>query len=191
MVAAGLAVIGLPIGVLWAWIAPPIHGVVALTRDGDRVQAYLGTEGEHFFVAPALLLGLLAVVAVVATALAWQWRAHRGPAMVVGLSVGLVAGTALAMLVGAALVRHRYGAVNVDTAPVTPEHRTFYFTEAPPVLLGHQPLQIAASLLLAAATGALGYALCATWSVRDDLGGYPAVEPSAGVTAGGGAPPRR
>src|SRR5690625_4516218 len=81
IVVAGLAVTGAPVGALWAWLAPPIHGVVALTRDGHRVQAYLGPESEHFFVAAALMLGLLAMVAVVAAALVWLWRAHRGPSM--------------------------------------------------------------------------------------------------------------
>ncbi len=182
LLAAGLAVTGPPIGVLWARIAPPVHGVVALTRDGDRVQAYLGNEAEHFFVAPFLVLGLTGVLAVVAATLAWQWQAHRGPGMVAGLSAGLVAAAALTVLVGAGLAHRRYGAVDIDAAPVTPERRTHYFAEAPPVFFGHTPLQIAATLLLPAAAAALVYALCATWAIRDDLGAYPA------VTAAGGAP---
>lgn len=183
---AAVTVAGGLLGALWAVIAPPIHGVIALTRHGERVQAYLGGEGEHFFVAPALLLGLLAVLAVVATAAGWQWTAHRGPGMVAGLSVGLLAGTALALLIGAVLVHRRYGEVTIDAAPVGPEQRTYYFVEAPPVLFGHQPLQVAATLLLPAATAALAYALCATWSPRDDLGGFPPA-----ITAGVGAPTYR
>lgn len=79
LVAAGSAVTGLLIGALWAWIAPPIRAVVALTRSGERVHDYLGNESEHFFVAPALMLGLLTVLAVVASVWAWQWQQHRGP----------------------------------------------------------------------------------------------------------------
>ncbi|WP_082952518.1 DUF2567 domain-containing protein [Mycolicibacter sinensis] len=173
ILAVGLAAAGLPMGALWAWIAPPIHGVVALTRGGERVQAYLGNEADHFFVAPFLLLGMLGVVAVVSATLAWQWRAHRGPGMVAGLSLGLTAGAALAALAGAALVHRRYGTVDVDGAPVSPEHRVHYIAEAPPVFFGHTPLQVAATLLLPAATAALVYGLCATWSTHDDLGGYP------------------
>ncbi len=188
MVAGAATGAGAALGVLWACIAPPIHGVVALTRGGERVQAYLGDEGEFFFVAPVLALGLLGVLAVVAAALAWQWRAHRGPGMVAGLSVGLIAAAALAVLVGAGLVRRRYGAVDVETAPVTPDQRFYYFTEAPPVLFGHAPLQVATALLLPAAAAALVYALCATWTARDDLGGYPA---DSDVTSDYGAPPRR
>ena len=52
VLAAGLLIVGAAIGGLWAWIAPPIHGVVALTHEGDRLHDYLGDESEHFFVAP-------------------------------------------------------------------------------------------------------------------------------------------
>ena len=79
----------------------------------------------------------------------------------------------LAALTGSELVLRRYGTIDIDAAPVSPEHRVHYVAEAPPVFFGHTPLQIAASLLLPAATAALVYGLCATWSTRDDLGGYP------------------
>ncbi|EUA41487.1 hypothetical protein I552_0016 [Mycobacterium xenopi 3993] len=45
MVVAGRR--GVVIGALWAWIAPPIHGVVALTHEGERVHDYLGNEADH------------------------------------------------------------------------------------------------------------------------------------------------
>lgn len=189
VVASGLAGTGAAVGVLWAWIAPPIHGVIALTRRGERVQAYLGPESDHFFVAAALMLGLSSVVAVVVAALVWQWRAHRGPGMVVALSGGLIAAGTLAVTVGALLVHQRYDVVDIDGAPVTPDDRVSYFTEAPPVFFGHTPLQIAASLLLPAATAALVYALCAAASARDDLGGHPAAEPvPAPVSTSAGVP---
>ena len=194
IIAAGLTAVGLPIGALWAWVAPPINGVVALTRSGERVRAYLGNEAEHFFIAPFLLLGLLGVVAVVAATLAWQWRAHRGPGMIAGLVVGLGTGAALAVLTGTVLVQRRYGTIDVDGAPLSPEHRVHYVAEGPPVFFGHSPLQIAASLLLPAATAALVYGMCATWSTRDDLGGYPPEpvrRPQPAVTTEGVAPPRR
>ncbi|HEU0192094.1 MAG TPA: DUF2567 domain-containing protein [Mycobacterium sp.] len=203
MVTAGAAVAGAVLGVLWARLAPPAHAVVALTHQGDRVQAYLGDEGDHFFTAPFLALGLLAVLAVVTAALAWQWRPHRGPAMAAGLVAGLVAAAALAVLVGVALVHHRYGAVDIDTAPVTPEHRLYYYAEAPPVFFGHLPLQVAATLLAPAAVAGFAYALCTAFTARDDLGGYPPIEPlavepaaappgaTAEVTTGGGVPPHR
>ena len=84
-VVAGLALTGVVIGALWAWLAPSVHGVVALTKGGERVRAYLGNEADHFFVAAFLVVGMLCVVAVVAAVLVWQWRAHRGPLMVAAL----------------------------------------------------------------------------------------------------------
>ncbi len=176
--AAGLLPAGALSGALWAWIAPPIHGVLALTRQGERLHDYLGDESEHFFVAPFLMLGLLNVVAAVAAVLAWQWRAHRGPGMVAGLCTGAVIAASAAAGVGVLLVHLRYGTVNFDAAPVTHGHPFYYFTEAPPVFFGRSPLQIACTLLLPATTAALVYAVPAAATARDDLGGYPAVDPS-------------
>ena len=136
VIAAGLLIAGAAIGGLWAWIAPPIHGVVALTHEGERVHDYLGDESELFFVAPFLMLGLLNVVAAVAAVLAWQWRAHRGPAMVTGLCAGVVIAAGAAVSVGALLVHLRYGAVDLAAVPVSHGHPVYYFTEAPPVFLG-------------------------------------------------------
>jgi Protein of unknown function (DUF2567) len=177
VVAVGLLLAGVLVGGLWAWIAPPIHGVVALTHDGDRLHDYLGDESEHFFVAAFLMLGLLNVVAAVASVLAWQWRAPRGPGMVAALCTGAVIAAAAAAGVGALLVHLRYGAVNFAAAPVSHKDPVYYFTEAPPVFFGRTPLQIACTLLLPATTAALVYAVPAAATARDDLGGYPAVDP--------------
>jgi hypothetical protein len=176
--ATGLLIAGMLIGGLWAWIAPPIHGVAALTHEGDRVHDYLGDEPENFFVAPFLMLGLLNVVAAVVAVLAWQWRAHRGPSMVTGLCAGMVIAAAAAVGVGVLVVHLRYGAVNFATVRVSHDHPFYYFTEAPPVFFGRSPLQIACTLLLPASTAALVYAIPAAATARDDLGGYPAAPPS-------------
>ena len=175
-VAVGLLPVGVLVGALWAWLAPPLHGVVALTHDGQRVHDYLGGEADHFFVAAFLMLGLLNVVAAVAAVLAWQWRAHRGPGMVTGLCVGVVLAAAAAIGVGIYLAHLRYGTVNFVTVPVSHEHPVFYVTEAPPVFFGTSGLQIACTLLLPAATAALVYAAPAAATARDDLGGYPVVD---------------
>jgi uncharacterized membrane protein len=179
IVIAGLVVAGAVLGSLWSWIAPPVHGVVALAKSGNRVHAYLGNEADHFFVAAFLMLGLLAVLAAVTPVLVWQWRAHRGPQMVAALSVGAGLAAAVATTVGALLVRSRYDVVDVDTAPVTPDHKIYYFTEAPSVFFGHSPVQMATTLLIPAATAALIYALFAVSTARDDLGGYPPVDAPA------------
>ncbi|OBI84278.1 DUF2567 domain-containing protein [Mycobacterium sp. E740] len=169
------AATGVLIGALWSWLAPPVHGVVALTRDGDRVRAYLGDEGDHFFVAAFLLVGMLCVVAVVAAVLVWQWRAHRGPVMTAALATGCMLAAGVAAGLGALLVRLRYGTIDVAGAPVTPEHRVHYVVETPPVFFGHSPLQVALTVLFPAAVAALVYSFMAVSAARDDLGAWPPV----------------
>jgi hypothetical protein len=175
-VVLGLSVKGVFIGGLWAWIAPPIHAVVAITRTGERVHDYLGNESEHFFDAPCLMLGLLSLLAMVAPVLLWQWREHRGPGVVVGLSIGMVTAAAAAGAVGAALVRLRYGALNFDAVPLSADHKLAYVIEAPPAFFSDGPLQLAATLIWPAAIAALVYALFAAGSARDDLGGLPVAD---------------
>jgi hypothetical protein len=173
---AGLTVAGVLVGALWAWLAPPIHGVVALTKKGERIKAFLGNEADHFFVAAVLMVGMLGALAVVAAVLLWQWRTHRGPVTVAALTIGSAAGAGAAAGVGVVLARLRYGVIDIAAAPVSPEHRVHYVVEAPAVFFGHSPLQIAATLLLPAAAGALVYALTAVSTQRDDLGAWPPVE---------------
>jgi hypothetical protein len=173
---AGLTVAGVFVGALWAWLAPPIHGVVALTKSGERVKAYLGNEADHFFIAAFLIVGMLSALAVIAAVLLWQWRAHRGPAMVAALAIGAATAAGAAAGVGAVLVRWRYGAVDIATAPVSPEHRVHYMVEAPAVFFGHSPLLVAATVLFPAAAAALVYALLVVSTQRDDLGAWPPVD---------------
>jgi hypothetical protein len=183
---AALTATGAVVGALWAWLAPPIHGVVALTKSGNRVTAYLGNEGDHFFIAAFMVVGMASAVAVVAAVLVWKWRAHRGPVMTAALTLGCAAAAGAAAGVGAALAHWRYGSIDVAAAPVRPEHRVHYVVEAPAVFFGHGPLQIAATILFPAAVAALVYALMAVSTQRDDLGAWPPVEepvPAPAVTA--------
>jgi hypothetical protein len=77
--------------------------------------------------------------------------------------------------------------VAFDAVPLTGENPVYYFTEAPPVFFGRAPLQIACTLLLPASTAALVYAIPAAAISRDDLGGYPAVDPPYRRTEGAAA----
>jgi len=172
----GASVTGVLIGGLWAWIAPPIHAVVAMTREGERVHDYLGAESEHFFDAPCLMLGLLTVLAVVVSVLVWQWRARRGPGMVTALSLGMVTAAVAASAAGAVLVRLSYGALNFDAVPLPGNSSVAYVIQAPPVFLSDGPLQVATTLLWPAAIAALVYAVLAAANARDDLGALPAAE---------------
>jgi hypothetical protein len=171
-----MTVAGAAIGGLWSWLAPSIHGVVALTKDGDRIYAHIGNEADHFFVAAFMLVGLLCVMAFVAAVWAWQWRAHRGPVMVSALSIGAAAAAGAAAGVGALLVHWRFGTIDIDGAPISPENRVHYVIEAPPVFFGHSPLLAAMTILFPAAVAAVVYALIAVATARDDLGAWPPVE---------------
>ncbi len=176
IVMAALVVAGAVIGALWAWLAPGIHGVVALTRSSERVHAYLGSESDHFFTSAFMFVGMLVVMAVVAAVALWQWTPHRGPVLVAALAAGCALATGVAAGVGVALTHLRFGSVDIAGAPVTPEHRVHYMLEAPSVFFGHTPLQIAGTILFPAAAAAMVYALIAVSTVRDDLGAWPPVE---------------
>lgn len=180
---AALAICGAVLGAVWAWIAPAIHTITALTRSGERVDAFLGKEADNVFVAVAIFVGLLALLAVVSAVLVWQWRAHRGPMLVTALWIGQIGAGAAAAGVGAALAHLRYGTPDREGAVLSPENRVAYFTEAPPVFAGHGPLQIAVTLLLPAAVAALVYALLAVATPRDDLGVWPAESYGPGSAA--------
>lgn len=190
-VIALLTLTGVLIGALWAWVAPPVHGVVALTKDGERVRAHLGTEADNFFVAAFMVVGMLCAMAVIAAVLVWQWRAHRGPVMVAALALGGAVAAAATTGVGALLVHWRYGSIDIGAAPISAEHRVHYVTEAPPVFFGHSPLLVAVTILFPAAIAALVYALTAVAIARDDLGAWPPFEHDdlAPMPTAGSVPP--
>lgn len=179
IVVAALALTGAALGAIWSGIAPPIHTITALTRSGDRADAFLGREADNLFVAAAMMIGLLCMVAVVSAVLVWQWRAHRGPTMATALWIGQIAAGGAAAGVGAALAHARYGTPDHTGVPLSQQNRVHYFTEAPPVFVGHSPLQIAVTLLLPAALAALVYAMMTVANPRDDLGAWPSSDERA------------
>ena len=175
-VVIGLTVAGVAVGALWAWIAPPIHGVIALTKSGDRVHAALGAETDNYFNAAFLFVGLLVVLAVVTAVLVWQWRPHRGPLLCAALAIGSAAAAGAASGVGWLIVRARYDVIDIGGAQISPEHRVVYVTEAPPVFFAASGWLIATSVLFPVAMAALVYSMIAVSSSRDDLGGWPPVD---------------
>lgn len=172
-VVGGLVFSGAALGALWAVIAPPIHTITALTRSGERVDAFLGRDADNLFVAAAMLIGMLAWLAIVSAVLVWQWRGHRGPVLAAALWSGQIAAAAAAAGVGAALAHARFGTPDHQGVRLSPENRVHYFIEAPPVFLGHSPFQVAVTMLLPAALAALTYALMTVATPGDDLGGWP------------------
>ena len=169
---------------MWAWIAPPIHSVIALTKSGDRVHAYLGNESDNFFVAAFLLVGLVVALAVVSAVLVWQWRAasRSGDGRRAGVGSAVAAGAAAG--VGALLVRSRYDVDRHRRRADLARASGALLTEAPPVFFAHSPLLIAASIMFPAAMAALVYALIAVSTSRDDLGGWPPVDQPRDAAAG-------
>ena len=170
---AGLVIPGAMLGAVWAFIAPPIHTITGLAKSGDRVDGFLGREADNVFVASAMFIGLLSMLAVIAAVAVWQWRAHRGPLMVIALWIGMTAAGGAAAGTGVVLAHWRYGTPDRKGVPLSPENRVAYFTEAPPVFMGHSVFQVAVTLLLPAAVGVLVYALMVVATPRDDLGGWP------------------
>lgn len=97
--AAILAVIGLPLGALWALLAPVVH-VVALPGAGTGSPA---GEADHAFDALAIHVLLVASFGVIAGAVAWRRRHRRGPVLLVAAAAGSLVGAILAGRVGALL----------------------------------------------------------------------------------------
>ncbi|MGV1087812.1 MAG: DUF2567 domain-containing protein [Mycobacterium sp.] len=169
-IVVGLAFCGAALGAVWAWIAPPIHTITGLTKSGERLDGFLGRESDNVFVASAMLIGLLTMLAVIVAVLVWQWRSYRGPLMVIALWIGVTLAGATAAGTGAALAHWRYGTPDHKGVVLNPQNRVAYFTEAPPVFMGHNAFQIAVTLLLPAAVAVLTYALMTVATPRDDLG---------------------
>lgn len=87
--------LGAPVGLLWAAVAPRVDVVVS----GENVQlAEPGTSdfiaGDGYFLLAVLLAG------VVGGLLAWRLGREHGPAVVLGLTVGGLAAAYVAMRVG-------------------------------------------------------------------------------------------
>ena len=177
-VTAGMAAAGAVAGAVWAWLAPSVHGVVVVTKSGNRVHEYLGNEADHYFDSAMMMTGLMVGLGVVGAVLTWQWRRRRGPAMALGLATGGIAAAAAAAGVGAGLARLRYGHTDIQAVPA--DHKIHYITEAPAVFFGHGTLQVLTLLLLPAAAAALAYAMMAAASAHDDLGVGSSVSETVG-----------
>ena len=178
MVVVGLALAGAALGALWAWIAPPIHGVIALTKSGNRVHAALGAESDNFFIAAFLLVGLVVALAVVSAVLVWQWRPHRGPVLCTALAIGSAAAAGAAAGVGALIVRSRYDIIDIAGAPISPEHRVHLRDRSPAGVLRALRLADRGDRSCSPRRWPRwSTALIAVSTSRDDLGGWPPVEP--------------
>lgn len=103
-----VAVLGLPLGVLWSWLAPSefvVRSARAATPGG--VLPFVG-QTEHRFddMATFVLLGLAA--GVLTGAALWLLRRRRGPLVLLAAVLGSLIAAWLAMRTGLWLVAGRY-----------------------------------------------------------------------------------
>lgn len=87
--------VGAPVGLLWAALAPRVDVVIA----GTEVQ--LAEPGSNAFIAAdGAFLVAVALAGVVGGVLAWALGREHGPSVVVGLTAGGVLAAVVAMMVG-------------------------------------------------------------------------------------------
>lgn len=147
-----VGLIGIPVGWLWARLAPPQRAIVF--EDGK--PAPLDIETWHSFDALVVFMLLSLVAGAFVGSLVWLLRERRGPVVMIAAVLGSVLAAWLATLMGASFAAGRYeitGAPKVgDVIELAPELRSSW------VLL-IQPLAVA-----------VAYGVLAAWNGRDDLG---------------------
>lgn len=95
LAAVGSVLLGAPVGLLWAALAPRTDVVVV----GQDVQL-LEPGSSAFIAADGFFLLAVALVGAAGGLLAWRLGRAHGPAVVVGLTVGGLAAAYVAMVVG-------------------------------------------------------------------------------------------
>jgi len=116
-VLCAVAVLGLPLGALWSWLAPAefvVRSARAATPGG--VLPFVG-QTEHRFddMATFVLLGLAA--GVLTGAALWLLRRRRGPLVLLAAVLGSLIAAWLAMRLGLWLVAPRYPDLASTGAP--------------------------------------------------------------------------
>ncbi|GAA3840672.1 DUF2567 domain-containing protein [Saccharothrix violaceirubra] len=146
------ALFGLPLGWVWAWLAPPQNVIVA--QDGSLVpvtgESYHRLDGLMIFVLMGLGAGLLTGIAV------WLLRSRRGPVVMVGAVLGSGAAAFLGQRTGVGSAAGRYA---VENAPKVGD-----------LLLKAPVLESWWGLLAWPLGASLAYGCLAAWNGLDDLG---------------------
>ena len=164
VLAVVVGVAGLLLGVLWALTAPAELVVVAAGG-----AASLTDEAGHLFDATALFALLAMAFGVLAGAVAWRLRAHRGPLMLIAAVVGALAGAYVAAWLGTAIAPGSAPvAVLLDRARAAGDG-----VPGPPVpaTLATVPASLGSwwTVTLAGLGAALGYLLPAIWLGAEGL----------------------
>lgn len=157
-----LALVGVPLGLIWPAVSPRTAGLVL------QSGAIIPDETEGFIGADGWFALLTAVAGLVAAIVVWTRRPWRGPAAVLSLAVGGVAGALVAALVGRLAGGGHAG--------------------GKPGALITLPVSVHAIglLFLEAAVAVLVYGLLVAFTARDDLG---RTEPSAPTDPAGPSAP--
>jgi hypothetical protein len=151
VVAGVLIVLGVPVGFLWAAVAP--HATAAQTADG---AVYTGFNNEVFIAADGILGGMGVVIGILAAIGAYLWLSRRGPWMPVALLAGGALGSLLASYIG-----HQVGLSTFNRLVVS-GHIGVQF--AVPVTV-----KATGVLLLEPLAAVLVYVVTAGWSKFGDL----------------------
>ena len=160
-VVLGLALAGLPAGLLWWWLAP--RADFRITGEGPQA---IGNPSPELLVADDVVFVLvLAGVGLLAGAAAWFLRRRRGVAIVVALAVGATATGVVAWQLGELLGP---GPTQAEIADVGARVTTSLTLGAPP------------ALAVAPFMALLVYLLAVLYARGDDLGRE---EPAPAVAA--------
>jgi hypothetical protein len=152
-VLGAVAVLGLPLGALWSWLAPA-EFVVRSDRAATlgAVLPFVG-QTEHRFddMATFLLLGL--ATGVLTGAALWLLRRRRGPLVLLAAALGSLISAWLAMRVGLWLVAARYPDLANTGAP-----------------FGRPPVLESAWVIITQPFGvAFSYCIPTAWNGTEDL----------------------
>jgi hypothetical protein len=151
-VLSAIALLGLPVGWLWAWLAPPQNVVVQ--QDASMVpvtgESYHRLDGLMLFVLIGLGIGLITGIAV------WMLRERRGPVVMLAATLGSVVAAYLGQLTGTGTAAGKY---TVGAAP-----------EVGDVIALAPVLETWWGVLAWPLGTALAYGCLAAWNGLDDLG---------------------
>ncbi|MFC4000823.1 DUF2567 domain-containing protein [Prauserella oleivorans] len=148
-----VGLLGIPLGLLWAVLAPPQRERVV--RAGAepvplQLESWHRFDDLAIFLLIGLATGILVGVAV------WLLRERRGPVVLIAAALGSLLSAWLAMRLGLAFAESRYA---IDSPPALGD-----------VVERAPRLESAWALVAQPFTTVLAYGFLATWNSRDDLG---------------------
>lgn len=144
--------LGVPLGWLWARLAPPQKSQVL----SDGKPAAIDIEAWHAFDAMAIFVLLSVATGVLIGVVVWLLRERRGPVVMVAAVLGSLMAAWLGRLMSGMFIGDRYA---LDKPPQVGD----IVVQAPEV-------GSAWVLVIAPLATALTYGLLAAWNGRDDLG---------------------